>query len=93
MPKDLRSLTTQRGNRRSKCSGAEDRSHTKHHSTGGTGILKLLSLLFLAIALFVVATVANDRLNELKAQADLSTQRLDNLCTHFKTGCTQKYVK
>ena len=95
MPKDLRSWTKRHANKPTK-SKAETSCPTKHHSTGGTDILNLSSvaaIFIVALALFIVAGVVRDDLDALKAQADLSTQRLDNLCTHFKTGCTQKYVR
>ena len=95
MPKDLRSLTKWQKHKPIK-SRAGTSCHTKHHSTGGTDILNLSSvaaIFVVGLALFIVYGVVRDDLDALKAQADLSTQRLDNLCTHFKTGCTQKYVR
>ena len=85
MPKNLGSWTRLQ-DRKPGRSRAEGPSRTKHHSTGGIDILKRPELL-----LFFILGFLTWQFLVLQREAALSTQRLDNLCTHFKTGCTQKY--
>jgi hypothetical protein len=69
----------------------------------GAGMVALVcvSMLYafgMSVALGLMISNTNDRVLQLEeesalnyAMAKVATQRLSNLCTHFKVGCTEKY--